>query len=176
MIVRNMAFIGASTVALLAFGTVGAHAQSAGYCEGVAEAAADRQAPRGGVIGEVVTTIDGVFTGGSGYDARWRAAYDAALDACIETSGAQALDVPEARVIRQAPETRVIREVPETTVIQEVPRAVVETPVVTQRYAVVARPEPWTPQWYSYCSTKYRSFDPGTGTYVTYSGETMLCR
>lgn len=168
MIARNLAaFIGVSAAALLAFGAVEARAQSVGYCEGVAEAAADRRAPRGGVIGDVVTTIDGVFTGGSGYEARWQAAYDAALDACIETSGAQALEAPETRVIRQAPEA---------TEIQEAPETIVETPVVTRRYAVTVRPEPWTPQWYTYCQAKYRSFDPGTGTFVTYSGETMLCR
>ncbi|GAA4533852.1 hypothetical protein GCM10023174_28770 [Chelativorans composti] len=39
-----------------------------------------------------------------------------------------------------------------------------------------ARPgEPWSPEWYRYCSQKYRSFDPQTGTYVTYGGERRFC-
>jgi hypothetical protein len=27
-----------------------------------------------------------------------------------------------------------------------------------------------------YCAAKYRSYDPSTGTYVTYSGEVRACR
>lgn len=38
------------------------------------------------------------------------------------------------------------------------------------------RPEVGSEEWVSYCSAKYRSFDPDTGTYVTYSGETLPCR
>ncbi|MBC00690.1 MAG: BA14K family protein [Rhodobacteraceae bacterium] len=38
------------------------------------------------------------------------------------------------------------------------------------------RPEPWTREWYRYCSTKYRSFNPNTGRFTTYSGEQKLCR
>jgi hypothetical protein len=30
--------------------------------------------------------------------------------------------------------------------------------------------------WLEYCAAKYRSFDPNTGTYVTYSGEVVPCR
>ena len=30
--------------------------------------------------------------------------------------------------------------------------------------------------WLAYCAAKYRSFDPNTGTYVTYSGEVVPCR
>lgn len=39
-----------------------------------------------------------------------------------------------------------------------------------------ARSEVGSDEWLSYCSAKYRSFDPETGTYVTYSGETLPCR
>ena len=38
------------------------------------------------------------------------------------------------------------------------------------------RPQPWTPEWYDYCSAKYRSFDPETGYYRTYSGRYRFCR
>ncbi|WP_346910570.1 BA14K family protein [uncultured Roseibium sp.] len=41
---------------------------------------------------------------------------------------------------------------------------------------VYYRPAPWTPQWYRYCSSKYRSFNPNTGYFVTYSGHRKFCR
>lgn len=41
---------------------------------------------------------------------------------------------------------------------------------------VTVRPEEGSDEWVSYCSAKYRSFDPDTGMYVTYEGETVPCR
>ena len=38
------------------------------------------------------------------------------------------------------------------------------------------RPRPWTPEWYDYCMSKYRSFNPETGYYRTYSGRYRFCR
>lgn len=35
--------------------------------------------------------------------------------------------------------------------------------------------EPWTQAWYDYCSDKYRSFDPQTGTYKGYDGLRHFC-
>ncbi len=37
-------------------------------------------------------------------------------------------------------------------------------------------PEPWAPDWYSYCHSKYRSFDSRSGTYQPYNGPRRLCR
>ncbi|MGI9412434.1 MAG: BA14K family protein [Hyphomicrobiales bacterium] len=37
-------------------------------------------------------------------------------------------------------------------------------------------PEPWTEEWYQYCSAKYRSFNPDTGEYLAYSGQYKVCR
>ncbi|WP_417666419.1 BA14K family protein [Roseibium sp.] len=37
-------------------------------------------------------------------------------------------------------------------------------------------PEPWTPEWYQYCSSKYRSFNPRTGYFLAYSGQLKFCR
>lgn len=37
-------------------------------------------------------------------------------------------------------------------------------------------PAPWTPAWYSYCSSKYRSFNPSTGTFLGYDGRYHFCR
>ncbi len=35
--------------------------------------------------------------------------------------------------------------------------------------------EPWSPGWYHYCDARYRSFDPSTGTFTTYSGQKRFC-
>jgi|GEM_PF-502505 len=37
-------------------------------------------------------------------------------------------------------------------------------------------PAPWTPDWYTYCYSRYRSFNPNTGTFVGYDGYERLCR
>ncbi|MEP0233795.1 BA14K family protein [Roseibium sp.] len=36
--------------------------------------------------------------------------------------------------------------------------------------------QPWSPAWYRYCSNKFRSFQPSTGTYTTYRGEQKFCQ
>lgn len=36
--------------------------------------------------------------------------------------------------------------------------------------------QPWSPAWYRYCSDKFRSFNPSTGTYTTYRGEQRFCQ
>ena len=38
------------------------------------------------------------------------------------------------------------------------------------------RPAPWTRSWIRYCSNKYRSFNPRTGYYTTYSGYKRFCK
>ncbi|MBC2886016.1 BA14K family protein [Ochrobactrum sp. CM-21-5] len=35
--------------------------------------------------------------------------------------------------------------------------------------------EPWTRGWYQYCSDRYRSFNPNTGTYRGYDGQDHFC-
>lgn len=35
--------------------------------------------------------------------------------------------------------------------------------------------EPWSRSWYRYCSDRYRSFDPRSGTYMGYDGEAHFC-
>lgn len=42
--------------------------------------------------------------------------------------------------------------------------------------AYYGRPAPWTAAWYDYCSARYRSFNPRTGYFVTYSGHRRFCR
>ena len=50
------------------------------------------------------------------------------------------------------------------------PAPVYRAPVVTYR------PAPWSPAWYNYCSSKYRSFNPRTGYFLAYSGQYRFCR
>lgn len=35
--------------------------------------------------------------------------------------------------------------------------------------------EPWSRGWYEYCSDRYRSFDPQSGTFVGYDGREHFC-
>jgi hypothetical protein len=37
-------------------------------------------------------------------------------------------------------------------------------------------PRPWTPEWYSYCSARYGSFDPDSGYFIGYDGGEYFCR
>ncbi len=40
---------------------------------------------------------------------------------------------------------------------------------------VAAGLEPWTPQWERYCSYRYRSFDPRSGTFIGNDGRSHFC-
>ena len=44
---------------------------------------------------------------------------------------------------------------------------------------VIYRPapsyEPWTQSWYDYCSQRYRTFNPNSGTFVGYDGREHFC-
>ncbi len=35
--------------------------------------------------------------------------------------------------------------------------------------------EPWSREWFRYCSNRYRSFNPETGTYRGYDGQNHFC-
>ena len=41
--------------------------------------------------------------------------------------------------------------------------------------AYYAAPEPWTSDWYAYCSSRYRSFDPQSGYFLGYDGVYHFC-
>lgn len=51
------------------------------------------------------------------------------------------------------------------------PRAVYVAP-----RPVYYAPAPWTPEWYSYCGAKYRSFDPRSGTFIGLDGYQHMCQ
>lgn len=48
-----------------------------------------------------------------------------------------------------------------------------------ERRVIYRRPapsfEPWTQSWYDYCSQRYRSFNPDSGTFVGYDGRERFC-
>ena len=35
--------------------------------------------------------------------------------------------------------------------------------------------QPWSREWYHYCQNRYRSFDPGSGTFIGYDGREHFC-
>ena len=49
---------------------------------------------------------------------------------------------------------------------------------VERRYAPVRGygPAAWSRDWYNYCASRYRSFDPRSGTFQPYHGPRQLCR
>lgn len=48
-------------------------------------------------------------------------------------------------------------------------------PVIYGTTPAYYAPEPWTSDWYSYCSSRYRSFDPQTGYFLGYDGNYRFC-
>lgn len=56
-------------------------------------------------------------------------------------------------------------------------RVVVRPAYVERRYVVESSGmRPWTRSWLRYCSARYRSFDPSTGTFIGYDGREHFCR
>ena len=46
------------------------------------------------------------------------------------------------------------------------PRVYVGPPPPAYYGPVAYGPEPWTPDWYTYCAQRYRSFNPHTGYFI----------
>jgi hypothetical protein len=42
-------------------------------------------------------------------------------------------------------------------------------------YPVAYGPPAWTPEWYSYCSYRYRTFNPQTGYFIGWDGYPRFC-
>ncbi|WP_162918719.1 BA14K family protein [Taklimakanibacter deserti] len=128
-------------------------------CSAYARDVAASEAPRRGLIdGVVIGTLDTVFTGGAGADHRYRRIYNEAYSECMDRD--RVAYVPRARAVIKQYRA-------EPTVVSN---------YRTQHVVVSERPEVGSEDWVAYCSAKYRSFDPDTGTYVSYEGETVPCR
>ncbi len=63
-------------------------------------------------------------------------------------------------------------EPPPVTIYQEQPPKVVE---VAQPPVAVTL-QPWSPEWVAYCQSKFQSFNPQTGRYLTYGGQYRFCQ
>lgn len=48
-------------------------------------------------------------------------------------------------------------------------------PVYRERVRYYGSFEPWSREWYRACSARYRSFDPGSGTFMGYDGRRHFC-
>jgi hypothetical protein len=48
-------------------------------------------------------------------------------------------------------------------------------PIPYEGIATYGAIEPWTSAWYEYCSDRYRSFKPRTGTYSGRDGQEHFC-
>ncbi|MGL4490305.1 MAG: BA14K family protein [Rhizobiaceae bacterium] len=66
---------------------------------------------------------------------------------------------------------RVYRQVPAYDAYPDAPPPPREPYVVQYNEQV----EPWSREWYRYCSNRYRSFNPETGTFRGYDGRTRFC-
>jgi Na+/glutamate symporter len=65
-----------------------------------------------------------------------------------------------------------------TVIYRTAPRyeqRVVVRPRVVVRQQVSYSVEPWTREWFRYCSQRYRSFNPDTGTYRGYDSRDHFC-
>ena len=56
------------------------------------------------------------------------------------------------------------------------PDVVVVLDVAPPARPVGYRPRPWTEDWFAYCHSRYRSFNPRSGTYLGYDGYEHFCR
>ena len=56
------------------------------------------------------------------------------------------------------------------------PREVYVAPPPAYYGPVAYGPPPWTPDWYTYCSQSYRSFNPHTGYFIGPDGQPYFCR
>jgi uncharacterized protein YcfJ len=155
-LIRNAALaivLGLSGTAMLA---AEASAQSHGYCDRYARDYANRSTPTGGNVaggavgGAIVGGVIGSVTGSWGRGAAIGGGVGAA-------AGAGKSSVQWDRAYRRAYNDCMAR--------RNAPRP--------QRGGGL---EPWTPGWYDYCGRKYRSFNPNTGYYTTYSGKKRFCR
>lgn len=142
----------AALVALTAFLPASSANAGAASCGAYARDIAAAEAPRRGLVdGVVIGTLDTVITGGAGADERYRDAYDEAYANCMDRE--RVAYVPRHRTVVTRYQTDD------------------DDDVVVRSYGSVGSED-----WVAYCSAKYRSFDPDTGTYVSYEGQTVPCR
>ena len=53
-------------------------------------------------------------------------------------------------------------------------------PVIVEQAPVIVQPAPalvpWSPQWYTYCAQRYRTFDAHSGMFIGFDGKPYFCQ
>ena len=165
-VLRSHTLSAFAAVLLLAAGTSGASAQSASmYCDSIARDYASQHAHGGEVIGGAIGgAVTGAILGGI-LGGKKGAGTGAAIGGGVGAVGGAANQSNRWQALyHHAYNDCMVREAGGGPV--NVPEA---------SYAG-AGPEPWTDEWYAYCESRYRSFNPDTGMFLAYSGEYKPCR
>ena len=146
----------------MAVGSTGASAQSA-YCDGVARDYASTHAHGGEVVGGAIGgAVTGAILGGI-LGGKRGAGTGAAIGGGVGAMGGAANQSQRWQSLyHHAYNDCMARSAPAPSPVYGGP--------------VYGSPEPWTDEWYDYCHSKYRSFNPDTGMFLAYSGEYKLCR
>jgi hypothetical protein len=161
---RFNALSAASAVALLlAIGTTGASAQSA-YCDSIARNYASQHAHGGEVIGGAIGgAVTGAILGGI-IGGKRGAGTGAAIGGGVGAMGGAA---------NQSNRWQSLYHHAYSDCMAREAHVPVGGPPVGYSDEGL---EPWTDEWYDYCESRYRSFNPETGMFLAYSGEYRLCR
>ena len=150
---------------LLAVGTTGASAQSANvYCDSVARDYAHAHAHGGGEVigGAIGGAVTGAILGGI-IGGKKGAGTGAAIGGGVGAVGGAANQSGRWQALyHHAFNDCMAREAHSTG---SVPAA-----------GYAAGPVPGSPEWHDYCASRYRSFNPQTGMFLSYSGEYKPCR
>ena len=148
---------------MMAVGSTGASAQS-GYCDSVARDYAARNSHGGGEVigGAIGGAVTGAIIGGI-VGGKRGAGTGAAIGGGVGAVGGAANQSQRWQSLyHYAYNDCMSRSAP--------------APAPVYGGPVYGSPEPWTDEWYDYCHSKYRSFNPNTGMFLAYSGEYKLCQ
>ncbi|MGE0586164.1 MAG: BA14K family protein [Flavobacteriaceae bacterium] len=156
---RNLLLIAAVLVTAFALNMSPAAAQY-GSCDAYARDYANRATaqPSGNIIGgAIVGGAVGAIIGGAAGGGKNRVGNGAAIGAGVGALGGAAANSNRWQSYYQAAYNDCVsRSAP---------------PPPVQAYY-----EPWSPAWYSYCGSRYRTFNPQTGYYHAGGGRYVFCR
>lgn len=154
----------ACAVGLLAVATTGASAQSGSqYCDSVARNYASQNAHGGEVIGGAIGgAVTGAILGGI-IGGKKGAGTGAAIGGGVGAVGGAANQSQRWQSLYNY-------------AFNDCMARQAGGPVNVPEASYAGDLEPWTDEWYDYCASRYRSFNPRTGMFLAYSGEYKMCR